>query len=405
MRVNLLVLLFTFGFLSNACFTADKPFDEFLKEYTSTIFPGERDSLLRDFWRTAMRRGIPYIEDNKSEVTFLYRGKDSVRVIGDFTSWTFRMALRALPESDLWYLKLSFEPDARLDYKFIVGNGKKVLDPNNPKIVPGGYGDHSELAMPDFIPASELETQKNIPKGILTTLTVPSKLLDYDHKILVYLPHGYDASKLSYPVAYFQDGSDYINFAKAQTILDNLVSANVIAPIIGVFVVPPTEPGRNRTTEYGMSKPYEKFFTTELVPFIDKKYRTEQSAANRLVLGVSYGGLSSLSIAFNNPTVISSVASQSGYVSFKNDTFTGLFRKAIAKPLKIYLAVGTYEKNIGAGIVPQREADLLSATRRLSKVLEQKQYQLRYREFHDGHSWGRWRTELPNILRWFFPPR
>ncbi len=405
MSVKLLVLAFTVGILPFAGSAADKPFDQFLKEYTSTIFPGERDSLLGDFWRTALRRGIPYIEDDKTEVTFLYRGKDSVKVLGDFTSWTFRMPLRNLPESDLWYLKLSFEPDARLDYKFIVGGSKEVLDPHNQKIVPSGYGDHSELAMPDFVPAAELEEQKNIRRGNLNTLTVPSKILDYEHKVFVYLPPGYDGSKLSYPVAYFQDGSDYINFAKARTILDNLIIANVISPVIGVFIVPPTEPKRNRTTEYGASKSYETFFTTELIPFIDKKYRTDQKAASRLAIGASYGGLISLYIAFNNPTLVGNVASQSGFVSFRNDTLARLFRQALAKPLRVYLGVGSYEKNIGGGIVPQTESDFLGANRRFSKMLEQKQYQFRYREFHDGHSWSRWRTELPNILRWFFPPR
>lgn len=405
MSVKLLVLAITLGLLPIAGAGGDKSFDQFLKEYSSTIFPGERDSLLRDFWRTAVRRGIPYIEENKTEVTFLYRGKDSVRVFGDFTSWMFRMPLRNLPETDLWYLKLSFEPDARLDYKFVVGRGREVLDPHNPKVVPSGYGDHSELAMPDFIPAAELEEQKNVRKGDLTTLTIPSKILGYDQKVFVYLPSGYDGSKLSYPVAYFQDGSDYINFAKARTILDNLLSAIVISPVIGVFVVPPTEPKRNQTTEYGLSKSYEKFFITELIPFIDKKYRTEQTPSSRLVVGASYGGLISLCIAFNNPTLVSNVASQSGFVSFKNDTLVSLFQQALTKPLRVYVGVGSYEKNIGGGLLAQRESDFLTANRRFSKMLEQKQYQFRYREFHDGHSWSRWRTELPNILRWFLPAR
>ncbi|MEO8167027.1 MAG: alpha/beta hydrolase-fold protein [bacterium] len=400
LSVLLLALFFPFSGKAD-----DKSFDVFLKEYSSTIFPAERDLLLSEFWQTALRKGIPYIEDNKREVIFLFRGKDSVRLTGDFTSWAFRMPLRNLQESDLWYLKLSFEPDARLDYKFVLGNGREILDPNNPRIGPGGYGDHSELAMPDYSPAVELIEQKNIHKGNLVTMTVSSKILQYDHKIFVYLPPGYESSTLSYRVAYFQDGSDYINFGKARTVLDNLLDAKAIAPTIGVFVIPPTDSATNRTTEYGMSPSYEKFFITELIPFVDKKYRTEKTSGNRLIIGTSYGGLSSLCIAFNNQSQIENVASQSGYASFRNDTLSTLFRKAAPRHLKIYLGVGTYEKNVGGGVLPMREADLLAANRRLAKVFEQKQYTFQYREFHDGHSWSRWRTELPNILRWFFPPR
>jgi len=379
-------------------------FDDFLNQHTSAIFPTEKDSLFSLFWRQALKQGIPFVDSNRNDVTFLYRGSaDSVKVYGDFTSWTFKLKMRKLLETDLFYLKLSFEQDARLDYKLIVNN-QEMLDPLNKGIGPGGYGDHSELTMPDFNRSLELKELDKTPKGTLTTLSHSSKVLGYGHKVFVYLPVGYDTGRAQYPVVYFQDGPDYVNFAKTPTILDNMIASKVIPPVIGVFVAPPTESTRNRATEYSLNDTYVKFFSTELIPFIDKKYRTNQTSTARYAVGASFGGLISLYLAFTNPNQISTAASQSGYVSFNNDTLLTMFKQSPAKPIRVYADVGTYEKNVGGFPPGTTEGNFYRANRSFRKILGQKEYAFEYRDFHDGHSWGRWRNELPYILRWFFAP-
>ncbi len=379
-------------------------FDDFLKQHTSAIFPTEKDSLFSLFWRQALEQGIPFVDSNRNDVTFLYRGAaDSVKVYGDFTSWTFKLKMRKLPETDLFYLKLSFEQDARLDYKLIVNN-QEMLDPLNKGVGPSGHGDHSELTMPDFSRSLELKVSEKTAKGALTALNHLSKVLGYDHKVFVYLPVGYDTGKAQYPVIYFQDGSDYVNFAKTPTILDNMIASKAIPPVIGVFVVPPSESTRNRVTEYSLNDAYVKFFMTELIPFVDKKYRTNQTSTARFAVGASFGGLISLYLAFTNPNQISTAASQSGYVSFKNDTLLTMFKQSPAKPIRVYADVGTYEKNVGGFPPGTTEGNFYRANRNFRKILEQKEYAFGYRDFHDGHSWGRWRNELPYILRWFFAP-
>lgn len=377
-------------------------FDDFLKQHSSAIFSAEKDSLFSQFWQEALKQGIPWIDSNKNDVTFLYRGAaDSVKVYGDFTSWSFKLKLKRLPETDLFYLKLSFEQDARLDYKLIV-NERDQLDPFNKNIAPSGYGVNSELVMPDFVRSNEQKENEKAPKGSLTTLNHTSKMLGYDHKILVYLPAEYVAGTTQYPVVYFQDGSDYVSFAKVPTILDNMIASKAIPPLIGVFIVPPTETARNRSTEYSLNDAYVKFLSTELIPFIDKKYRTTQTSEGRFVIGASFGGLISLYLAFMNPNQFSAVASQSGFISFRNDTLQTVFKQSRAKPIRIYIDVGTYEKNIGGTPTGLFENNFYSAHRRFQKTLNEKEYMHEYREFHDGHSWGRWRNELPYILRWFF---
>ena len=153
-----------------------------------------------------------------------------------------------------------------------------------------------------------------------------------------------------------------------------------------------------------MNDAYVKYFNTELIPFIDKKFRTNPSGDGRFVIGASYGGLISLYLTFTNPNLFTTVASQSGFVSYKNDTLLTLFRQSITRPFRVYVDVGTYEKNVTGFAAGTTEANFYRANRDFRNVLEQREYPFEYRDFHDGHSWGRWRNELPYILRWFFTP-
>lgn len=377
-------------------------FGDFLTEYSSALLSEERSQLRTKFWRHVESSGLPYIENNSTDVVFLYKGDDSVRVVGDFTSWSFRIPMKRLPESDIWYLKLSFEPDARLDYKFFSHTKGMFLDPLNPRTSEGGFGKNSELAMPAYIPAPEAESRAKVRKGSLTAIDAPSEALGYSHAVTIYLPDRYDQSKGKYPVIYFNDGGDYLGYVKAATILDNLISDKQIEPAIAVFISPPADPDRNRRTEYGLNRSYEKFLATELVPLIDKNYRSEPIPKRRLLVGASFGGLSALSTALNYPDVFGNVGSHSAYASFRSDTLINLFQQMNTAPLRIYQTIGTYERNI-TNALPSGETDFLKANRALKAILERKGYTLRYREYRDGHSTAQWRNDLPLMLRWFFP--
>lgn len=376
-------------------------FDDFLKQHTTAIFTSEKDSLLSVFWRQALQRGIPWIDTNHTDVTFLYRGAaESVKVYGDFTNWSLKIRLKRLPDSDLWYLRLSFERDARLDYLFEV-NAKEVLDPHNPRTVRGGSGKRSELVLPEFVRAPELQETAKYASGTMATLTIASKILGYGHKVHLYTPPGYDTSSARYPVVYFQDGGEYLDFADVPAILNTMIGSKAIPPLIAAFVAPPAEPTRNRTTEYSLNDAYVQFFTTELIPQIDGKYRTQRTADERLVVGNSYGGLISLYIGYSSPEIVANAASQSGYLSFRSDTLATIFRQSLPRPLRLFLTIGMYEKRIvNPGIKPA-ESNFLAANRDVKIALLEKEYAFVYKEYHDGHSWGRWRNEIPSLLRWF----
>lgn len=371
-------------------------FDDVLTQFTAVRLPAERDSILEDFWRQAHREGIPWVDSTGRNVTFFYRGRaDSVKVTGDFTSWMFSMNMRRLPQTDLHYLRLTFEEDARFDYKMIV-NGKPVLDPLNRARVRHKNGENSELAMPRFVRTRDLHEPSTGPKGTLLSQVLPAAFEGNEQRVQIYLPNGYDAGKADYPTVYVLNGADYLAFANAAAALDNMIASKTIPPVIAVFVIPTTD-----TLYHRLSEPYAEFFTEEIIPLVDKKFRTKQAGTQRLLLGNAHGGLSALHIGFLHPTTITNIASQSGFLSFNGDTLLTIFGRSLTKPLRLYFDVGTYEKNIGRYPEDSFEGNLYRANRNFRRLLDQKGYDFVYREFHDGHSWGRWRNEFPFILRWF----
>lgn len=377
-------------------------FGVFLDKYNSANTPAEQQELAAAFWADAVERGMPLFHPNGTEVVFLHKDDDAktVELIGDMTGWDKRLPFTRLHGTRLHYLRASYPPDARLDYMFMIDGQRSILDPGNARAVQGGHGVKSELAMPGFVQAPELDERKETVRGTLATIERRSEASGYDHLLLVYLPPHYDQSRDPYPVAYFQDGNDYIFLGKAPAILDNLIADGAIQPIIAVFVVPPSLPHKNRVTEYSMNDGYARSFVTEIVPFIDSTYRTIPKPHQRLVIGDSRGGLISLYIAFRHPEVFANAASQSGYVSYENNRIISLFRGTQKKNLRLYADVGLYEETVH---LSSGGADnFLKGNRLLRDVLVEKGYAFEYREFPDGHSWGRWRTSLPDILRVFF---
>jgi enterochelin esterase family protein len=353
--------------------------------------------------------GYP-IYENDTTVILLYQGNSkSVALLGDMGNWVDKIYLRQIEHTNLFFYRGNYEPHARLEYWIMLDdNQMPIIDPLNKFIVRNGWGEISELAMPNYKRHSYFDDyiHGEIEKfGNLKEVILPSIFLIYDHVIHIYLPSGYEESDNNYPVVYFQDGKDYIEFAVVPHVLDKMIEEKEIEPVIAVFITPPNlhqpkEP--NRATEYGLNDEYVKFFTSELVPFIDRKFRTVDDADARLVVGDSYGGLISLYIGFSHPELFGKVYSQSGYHSFNNDKIIKLINDSEKKEINIYFDCGLYEMQVGAAFIPEGERNFLDGNRRLKKVLETKEYQFIYFEYPEGHTWGNWRRHLVNSLKYFF---
>jgi enterochelin esterase-like enzyme len=117
-------------------------------------------------------------------------------------------------------------------------------------------------------------------------------------RVWTYLPAGYEASQDIYSSVYFLDGGNYADWMQVPSVLDQLIAAKTIPPIIAVFV----EPG-SRQEEYSRNPAWRTFITRELVPAIDKRHRTFPAPDHRVVFGSSLGAYGAVDLSVEHPDV------------------------------------------------------------------------------------------------------
>ncbi len=145
--------------------------------------------------------------------------------------------------------------------------------------------------------------------GHLDLLTIQSKVLGEEKDIYVFLPPGYDASGQKYSVIYYlhghaADATELLGFERSIfSVMQQgkvkkfiLVAVNGDNRLGGTFYV--------NSTKGGM---WEDHFIQELVPLIDKRYRTVASAQGRGLMGFSMGGFGVLRLGLAYPDLFGAV--------------------------------------------------------------------------------------------------
>jgi enterochelin esterase family protein len=328
----------------------------------------------------------PFLEQN-TLAHFVYHGAASrVALAGDMTNWRPDIELIRIPGTHLWYHSAQYEPDARLDYRLVVDDTVWILDPSNPLQSVGGFGPNSELRMPRYRVPPFLLPDPILPQGTLMDTVITSRSLGDTRTIRVYLPPGFSSGRERFPVAFFHDGLEFITLASADRTLDQLIGRKRVLPLIGVFVPP-----RDRRSEFAGEKihQYAAFITGELLPMIEKRFRTRRTPQHRATIGISNGGNVSLWLGFHIPRIFGKVGAMSTNIIPPLDS---AFRTSPRKDLQMYLDVGTYDLS-----------PLIPLVRGFIPVLLEKEYLHRYREYHEGHSWANWRAHLDGVLEFLFP--
>ena len=131
----------------------------------------------------------------------------------------------------------------------------------------------------------------------------------------IYLPPNYKAdSNKRYPVIYNLHGNGGTEWDRGQecTVLHEGILAGKWPPMIMVF------PNGGKTTFYKDSYdgklPIETMFIKELIPYIDKNYRTIARQEGRAIEGFSMGGRGSTRLVMKYPNMFCSLFCQAGNV-------------------------------------------------------------------------------------------
>jgi enterochelin esterase-like enzyme len=159
---------------------------------------------------------------------------------------------------------------------------------------------------------------KNVPHGEISEIYFPSKSTDTSRRAFVYTPPNYenDLNK-KYPVLYLQHGwgeNEYgwPNQGKVNLIMDNLIASGKAKPFIIVMTYGMTNEVKIGGLRNFDIKPFQTVLLDELIPYIDKNFRTLSDQPNRAMAGLSMGGFETKLITLKNLDTFSSIGLFSG---------------------------------------------------------------------------------------------
>ncbi len=315
--------------------------------------------------------------------TFIYRGHaEDVELVGEMTNWQKQgLKLKPLAETGMKYYSLPFLTDTRIEYQFII-NGEWQLDSLNPNRADNGLGGiNNFFTMPRYKTCIWTTEDADIPQGRIESLSEGSS---NDHQTGVYLPPQYDVASYRYPTIYFIGGQNYLEKTKVNFMVDNLIAAKRILPLLMVFLPP-----QDYSSDYQLNKYYVEYISQELVPKVDERYRTIGSPQSRAIAGAALGGRLAVSAASIHSEVWGSVLGQSVPFAANEQLFDEL-KQIEPKNIKWFLEVGRYEP-------------MLEMNRRMKEMLASNGYRVGYKEVSAGHNWTHWRDALASGLMYFFP--
>ncbi|HEX3145095.1 MAG TPA: alpha/beta hydrolase-fold protein, partial [Pyrinomonadaceae bacterium] len=247
---------------------------------------------LKQFWEEVQGKA-PLVEpvpgdDQLRRVTFLWRGgaeASQVTLDGQFPPDSQDTPLTRLANTDVWFLTLRLPATARFTYGFNRPGKKQSVDPLNPL----KFRSYSYAELPAAPPQTWTVIQPDVPKGTVRPEKLRSENLKEERPVSIYTPAGYDPKSGSYGLLVLFDGEKHLGPTPIPTILDNLIAAKKIGPLVAILVDNLSERSRNRDLE--CYPPFADFLAKELVPWARQHYRFSGEPERTIVGGVSLGGL------------------------------------------------------------------------------------------------------------------
>lgn len=287
-------------------------------------------------------------------VTFTYKNDAAKTVLLD-VQFAGRKEMKRDAQG-VWTVTVGPAAPDMYPYCFIV-DGVSVMDPENPQYFPNEGFKNSLLEIPSKqgLP----HDIKNVPHGRLEYIHYYSKSLGATNHAVVYLPPSYTpmmgmgSTPKKYPVFYLISGTTdteevYYKVGRVNYILDNLLAEKAAKEMI--VVLPYGNPSKLKMTEpQGNGAPQTRFggdvfskdLINDLMPYIEKNYRTKNDRDSRAIGGFSRGGNQAL---FNGLSNLDKFSYLCSYSSFTSTDIPNVYDNAEDTNKKIHLfwlGVGT----------------------------------------------------------------
>lgn len=260
-----------------------------------------------------------------------------------------------------------------------------------------------------------------VAQGRVDTISVYSPSMKKTLKAAISFPSGYENEQSRYPVVYLLHGGSGAFSDWHQKVTENGI-VNQMADQHKVLIV---TPGVGPASYYYDSPlldtvRYETYMIQELIPFIDKNYRTLAQKESRAITGLSMGGHGAITLAAKHPTLFIAAGSMSGVMNIDTDLwkvgedFRSLRKKGQIEMLgpinyqgplfNPYTAVGLVDqlKNQKVSLIIDCGVDdfLIETNRQMHSLLMEKKVAHEYIERPGAHTWNYWTEALP--VQFFF---
>lgn len=194
-------------------------------------------------------------------------------------------------------------------------DGNEVLSP----FLPIGFGGNRPVNYIDIPVKDFIITEDDTPNGTVAVNYMNSSATGRLERIAVYLPPDYfKNSEKHYPVLYLQHGHGenelvWLHQGKINFIFDKLVAEKkaveaIIVMCNGMYFEEKTDGVHLRVERL------EGMLINEVIPFIDKKYRTIPQGKYRAIVGLSMGSMQTSMIGFKRSELFSYIGIFSGFI-------------------------------------------------------------------------------------------
>lgn len=218
-------------------------------------------------------------------------------------------------------------------------------------------------------------------KAQLETTSIKSKSLQRTITISTYTT---DDSESPKSIIYFTDGKKMID-SGTQVLIKELTDNKEIPKAMYVFVhtIDDTTGKDHRNEYFFCNENYVDFFEKELIPKIEEPLQTQIHAKDRVLIGISFGGLNSAyfsaaSYSFKNFGLLSPVTYPRQDILMKQIAFSK------NQDLNIFLSTGVN--------------DAERYMQPLIDIYKSKGYDLKTKYTKGGHDFKNWNSQLKEVL-------
>jgi len=274
-------------------------------------------------------------------------------------------------------------------YYAILIDSVAVMDRNTEAFF-GSNWESSGIEIPEGPEGDYYRFNREIPHGQVRSIYYWSDINGLERHINVYVPAEYEQNpEKKYPVLYLvhgwgEDENGWSNQGHMAHIMDGLIASGKAVPMI---VVMPSGDIKTNPDVRQASGDVTEIFAKNLVPYIDKTFRTYTDKEHRAMAGLSRGGFQTCMTVFNNMEMFAWMGTFSGFFVRGNEgvinAFNGVFKdpQVFDQQMKLlFISTGTEERN------PKEQVEELKA------------HGIKNIVFHESegtaHEWLTWRRAL-----------